>query len=142
MNLTRSSRITFAVLLTVGAVFLGLMLFTAGQSLELLHKSARAQARYTGAESHGGANAGVYLFPTFVFRTAEGQEVSFTSKNGSTGTEYTEGQMVPILYDPQNPAKATVNSFADVWLAPAILSLFVLGFLILPLLLLRGALRK
>jgi hypothetical protein len=138
MPLTRANRITFTILLTIGFAFCAGTLVAATHTLLFLHRATRTQARFNGAIAHSGYNGGTFLFPQFVFHTADNQEVTLNSKDGSTGQPYTDNQAVPILYDPSNPRNAQLDSFLHLWLATLILSPFALLFTAIPLSVMRS----
>lgn len=127
------SRLPFAILGSIGLLFLALMLFVGGkQALFVLHAS-RATGTYVGAVAHSGGNhGGTFLYPRFEFTTSDGRTMKFTSRNGSTQESYSDGQKVPILYDPSAPTHAIIDSFWSLWGATLFVSVFVLGFLGLP----------
>jgi len=70
--------------------------------------------------------------PVVEFVTAQGQSVQFTSPSGSSPPAYSRGESVEVLYDPDRPEIAQINSFFSLWGVPIIfvsigVILFVLG---------------
>jgi len=61
------------------------------------------------------------FYPRIRFRTADGQEISFITNSGSNPPSYHVNEQVTILYDPQQPYHAYIQSFVDLWLLPTIL---------------------
>lgn len=61
------------------------------------------------------------FYPRIRFRTADGQEISFISNSGSSPPSYRVNEPVTILYDPQQPYHAYIQSFSALWLLPTIL---------------------
>jgi hypothetical protein len=61
------------------------------------------------------------FYPRIRFRTTDGQEISFIANSGSNPPSYHVSQQVTILYDPQQPYHAYIQSFVDLWLLPTIL---------------------
>ncbi|MCW5876693.1 MAG: DUF3592 domain-containing protein [Anaerolineales bacterium] len=58
--------------------------------------------------------------PVFEY-TVEGQQYGFESRNASSPPAYQVGQQVEILYNPEDPNDAVVNSFFEMWLVTALL---------------------
>jgi hypothetical protein len=61
-------------------------------------------------------------YPRIQFQTENGQLIVFTSKVGFQGGGYRLKQSIPVLYNPDKPTDAYINSFASLWL-------FSVGFL-------------
>jgi Protein of unknown function (DUF3592) len=70
--------------------------------------------------SNSGSGVGSF-HPRIRFRTADGQEISFITSNGSSPPFYRVNQPITILYDPQLPEHAIIKSFSELWLGPIIL---------------------
>jgi len=60
-------------------------------------------------------------YPEFTFTTAAGENVQVRSNVGSNPPAHRVGDKIEILYDPNQPLNAKVNSFSGVWLLPTIL---------------------
>ena len=56
-------------------------------------------------------------YPIIKFMAQTGEDIEFESSSGSNPPMYTVGQPVEILYDPQDPHRAKIHSFFDLWLA-------------------------
>jgi hypothetical protein len=69
-------------------------------------------------------------YPVCEFITADGRTILFTSGIGSNPSSYDVNEEVEIRYDPDNPQKASINSFFNIWMAPFILGLLGLIFLL------------
>jgi Protein of unknown function (DUF3592) len=61
------------------------------------------------------------FYPRIRFRTTGGQEISFITNSGSSPPAYRVNEPVTILYDPQQPYRAYIKSFSELWLLPTIL---------------------
>jgi hypothetical protein len=57
--------------------------------------------------------------PIVRFTTSEGREIEFFGRGGS-GTDYREGDVVTVVYDPVRPINAHIVSFIDLWLPAAV----------------------
>lgn len=57
--------------------------------------------------------------PVVRYKTHEdGREIEFHGRGGS-GRSFPEGERVTVIYDPANPIRARIVSFADIWLPSA-----------------------
>jgi hypothetical protein len=57
--------------------------------------------------------------PIVRFTTGDGREIEFFGRGGS-GTDYSEGDVVTVVYDPARPIDAHIVSFIDLWLPAAV----------------------
>jgi hypothetical protein len=70
------------------------------------------------------------VLPVVEFETSGGQRVRFTGSAGGSGhPEYEVGGVVEVVYDPANPRIALIGNSTQVWLQPALISLFGAIFL-------------
>lgn len=69
------------------------------------------------SSSEGGGYAPVYSFTTI-----DGRPVEVEDKLQSNPPQFREGAAVDILYDPQNPSRARVKKWMNLYFAPALLS--------------------
>ncbi len=65
----------------------------------------------------------VSFAPVVRFTTQEDREVEFHGRGGS-GTSFSEGDVVTVVYDRANPGRARIVSFFDLWL-PAVVAFAV-----------------
>jgi hypothetical protein len=87
------------------------------------------------------ANQDVY-YPRVEFLTHEERTVSFVSTLGRGGKPYEIGATVSVLYDPRNPSRAVIDSFAERYFVPivcAVLALGAFGFCIITLMAVRDS---
>jgi hypothetical protein len=68
-------------------------------------------------------------YPVVEFETERGRTVEFESSVGSNPSLYRVGQRVSVLYDPDEPQKATIDSFLSRWLATLITGCLGVSFL-------------
>ncbi len=71
-------------------------------------------------------SSGVYC-PTVEFATPSGEMIRFESSFGTMPASHKVGQLVKVLYDPNNPGKAEIDSGLTNWLVPGCLLVFALG---------------
>jgi hypothetical protein len=53
--------------------------------------------------------------------TVDGKKYEYESVNSSNPPAHEVGEVVTLLYDPERPDKARVNSFFELWLLPIIM---------------------
>lgn len=70
------------------------------------------------------SRSGSALFPVVVFNTSKGTHVEFVGKSGSSSPSFVKGQQLDVIYKPENPTDARINTFLDLWGPP----LFLTGF--------------
>ena len=67
-----------------------------------------------------GNESGVYL-PVIEFVTLNERKTRFTDQVGSLPPDYEIGASVEIIYNPENPSVARINSWKRLWLVPVLL---------------------
>ena len=65
-----------------------------------------------------------YYYPVVAFKTAEGTQIQFVENNGSSSPAFVKGQQVEVIYLPENPNNAKINTFFDLWALPLFLAMF------------------
>ena len=70
----------------------------------------------------------VSYYPRVRFMTPAGEPVEFTGSVGSRPATFDIGEAVAVLYDPDDPRDARINSFFQLWFAPLILGFLGLVF--------------
>jgi hypothetical protein len=78
-----------------------------------------------------GIGRNAMIFPVLEFRTAEGAVHRAESMMGTGLQRFEEGQAVAVRYDPRDPGKAEVDSFAVLWGLALLRAGFALLFLIM-----------
>jgi len=61
------------------------------------------------------------FYPRIRFRTRDGQEISLITNTGSNPPSFRVNEPVAILYDPQQPYHASIQSFSELWFLPTLL---------------------
>lgn len=69
----------------------------------------------------------INFYPRIEFQTQTGETFQFESNTGGSSTAYRIGDQVPILYNPQMPQDATINSWYEIWLPPIVVTLLSLS---------------
>ena len=60
--------------------------------------------------------------PVVEFETAGGELVTYHSSSSSSPPAYDVGESVEVLYDPNDPSEAKINSFFNLWFLPLLLA--------------------
>ncbi len=77
---------------------------------------------------------GEVYYPIFNFLDSSGLKITAQCIDGSTNRMYYIGQIVPIIYNSNNPSTVRVNNLVNIWLGP----LFLAGMGALYMILLLG----
>jgi Protein of unknown function (DUF3592) len=80
-------------------------------------------------ETHDSQGTGRAYHPRVRFQTSQGQDVEFVSSVGANPPSYKVNQRIEVVYDPLDPARAYVHSFASLWLSTLILGILGVAFL-------------
>ena len=124
------------VLFGVSGVAAMIWLAASWPTLVFVSRARPVEATYVGSVARaGGDHGGTFLYPQFRFTTADGHDLTFTSRSGSTDQPFGEAQKLRVLYNPSQPWQARRDSLLDLWAAPLFLSLFVAAPLIVGMLL-------
>ena len=109
--------IAFGAFFFIDAKFFSSKAYKATGTVVELKKVRRLSTSSSGSTSHV-----TTYYPVVRYQTKNGKNVTFTSSSGSYPSPYKRGDRVTLLYDPENPQKARIESFSSMWLAP------ILGF--------------
>lgn len=120
--------IVFGAFFFIDAKFFSSKAYKATGTVVELKKVRRLSTSSSGSKSHV-----TTYYPVVRYQTKEGKNVTVTSLSGSYPAPYKRGDHVTILYDPENPRRAKIESFSSMWLAP------ILGFGIGGILFVTGA---
>lgn len=69
---------------------------------------------------HSSEGGGGYS-PVYQFRTITGQTIEVQDGLSSNPPMFTEGQIIDVLYDPENPQKARIKRWMSLYFLPALL---------------------
>jgi hypothetical protein len=69
-------------------------------------------------------------FPKVRFETSDGKPVEFEDSISSNSPSYSQGDKVPVNYDPQNPERARIGTAFRTWFVPGLLAAIGLPFFI------------
>jgi hypothetical protein len=120
-------------------VALGFAIYTT----HFIHSSAVAQGRVLSLReivSHSDdadQHESITYAPVFNFKAADGASYTVSSDAGSSPAGFAVGEAVRVLYSPSNPARARIDSFAQLWFTSLIFGCLGVGAIAAGLLLLR-----
>ncbi len=103
-----------AVILTVVSVWYTFSSWT------FAAKGVEVQGTVVRLQESQSTDSGTTYSPVFSY-TVNGQQYEYESVNSSDPPSHEVGEVVTLLYNPDNPAKARENSFWELWLLPVIL---------------------
>jgi hypothetical protein len=70
--------------------------------------------------SHSSEGGGGYS-PVYQFRTIAGQTIEAIDSMSSNPPMFKEGQVIDVLYDPENPQKARIKKWMSLYFVPLLL---------------------
>ena len=121
----------FGVIFTIpGLVLVGcgiLSLRSARRKLRLWKRASGTVVGYSEMKTSAGKPCS--YMPQVEFTTDDGKTLAFTSSHGTGKKRYPDGTTVNVLYAPEDPASATIQSFSDLFLLSIILLLMGAVFL-------------
>lgn len=69
-------------------------------------------------------------YPVVELETKAGKKARFTSNVGANPAMYVVGDQVPVVYDPEDPSSAAIDTLIDFWMLPLVFVLIALTLLI------------
>lgn len=79
-------------------------------------KGTVIQMVYSRSSKGGGSYS-----PVYEFRTIDGQTIVVADSLSSNPPMFKEGQIIDVLYDPENPQKARIKKWMSLYFAPLLL---------------------
>jgi len=122
-----------------------ILLISAGMFLSNILFSLRAQrttGTVVGYKSSRSARGGGGEAEIVEFTGPDGKTVQFTEKVYRTRIIQMEGHTVKVLYDPNNPQRARINSFATLYLIPIILAVVGIALILFNLPMFHAPMQK
>ncbi len=115
--------------LIIGIMFglVGGLLFVIGVFLFMrtrmfISSSQEVKGTVTRMLSSFGSEGGTVYAPVFKFTTIQGQVIEVEEKVYSSPPGFSVGEVVDILYDPQNPGNARAKKWSSLYFTPLLLS--------------------
>lgn len=108
-----------------------------------LHRSLPAQGRITSLETRFDSDSNTTnIFPSFEFADNHGLIHTIKSNTGTNPSKFAVEETVPVLYEPQHPERARIDTFTQVWFLPATMGTGGLAAAVIGLIVLRFSTRK
>ncbi len=79
-------------------------------------------SRSTSRDSNNNSRESITYYPIVEFTDRNGQSISFQSNTGSYPASYDRGDLVEVLYLPEKPRDAAINSTGSLWAGTIVLS--------------------
>ena len=121
-DLTITICVAVPLLLLSFGMFVGNILFTL--------RAERTTGTVVGYETRRGSKGGATQAEVVEFQGPDGKTVKFVEKTSRSRFIMNTGHEVNVLYNPDNPSKARINSFWTLYVSPIILLLVGLSLLI------------
>lgn len=118
------------IFLVVGLGLVVGCLLAAAHTRRFLASAQQARAEVVGVQQRSGSHPqDRAYYPVLRYRTQQGATQEVVSSVGSNPPRYKEGDTLLVLYNPARPSEVRIHSFTQVWIAPLVLG--VLGVLFL-----------
>ena len=95
----------------------------------LTHGSVTEVIRRRHSSTMRGSSLAVSHYYKVRYDTDRGQSIEFVNSESHGSPEYKVGEEVPVLYHPDDPSRAAINSFALLWFNFGLLSVLGVCFL-------------
>ena len=126
----KAVRWIFLIFLGVGSIVLAVAALSFLHTRQFVHSSSAGDGvviENVWRESSGRSRGGSY-YPRVRFRTGSGQDFVIISSTGSSPPSFRVGERVQVLYSPDNPTRARIDSFGSLWALPLIFGCIGLVF--------------
>jgi hypothetical protein len=117
INLDKKNLCMFVLFAFVGgAIALGAGVLLGVRTVKFERRAIRASGVVIdNVANMDGSQNQVCYYPKIRFRTNEGLDVTFISSSGNNDSGFRVGEAVTVLYDPQRPTRAVIDSFWSRW---------------------------
>jgi len=112
---------------SVGFILIALALFFLVRTRSFINNSLQTQGTITQMAYSSDSEGGGYT-PVFRFRTMQGQEVEVAGGLRSNPPQFKVGQVIDVLYDPDNPSRARIKKWFNLYFVPMLLGFLGLVF--------------
>src|SRR5690606_26618807 len=120
--------ITIIVCVAVPILLLSLGMFV--RSILFTLRAEKTTGTIVDFKTSSSSKSGVTQAEVVEFQLPDGKTIQFTEKSYRSRIILNYGKNVSVLYDPQNPTNAHINSFWTLYFVPVILLIIGLGLLI------------
>ena len=112
------------VFLPFGLVFAGIGGWFIWSDLSLASAGGRASGTVIAIDSYRDSDGDTMHRPVVEFFDTKGTRHQFSSAMSSSSPDYEQGETVDVIYDPDAPGQAKIDSFFERFLFPGIFGLF------------------
>ncbi len=105
----------------LGFLLIGIAVFVWMRTRKFINEAQETKGTVIRMLSKRGSKGGTIYAPVFQFRTIDGRTIEVEESLYSKPPQFQEGQSVDILYDPQNPEKARVKKWMNLYFVPVVL---------------------
>ena len=118
-------------MMAIAVIVLLISLFVYHHSQKFIQSASRAQGTVTRLVKKSDGSDSDSSYPVYTFEDSQGKQHEIYSSSGSYPPAYSVGEKVTVLYQPDDPQNAEMDSFMDKWF----FSVMLAGFGLLDLLL-------
>ena len=113
--LTLSLKIGGWGFIAVAVITLTISFFVYRHVHGFVQSASRAQATITKLTERRDHDSDIVYYPVFTFKDSKGQTHEIDSSSGQYPPAYKVGDTVTVLYQPEQPENAKLDSFFDIW---------------------------
>jgi hypothetical protein len=108
----------------IGGIFLAIALFFFVREQSFLSGAETASGKVTGLMASSSSSSGGGLCPVIQFSTSDGQKVEYYGNICTSPPFWRPGDVVEVVYDPQNLDKVQIKNILSQYLLVLILTIF------------------
>jgi hypothetical protein len=108
----------------IGGIFLAIALFFFVREQSFLSSAETASGKVTGLMASSSSSNGGGLCPVIQFSTSDGQQVEYYGNICTSPPFWRPGDVVEVVYDPQNLDKVQIKNILSQYLIVLILTIF------------------
>lgn len=112
----------------VGLLLAALAIFFWLRTRTFLETAQKAKGTVIRLVYSSDSDGGGGYSPVYTFRTISGQVIEVTDRLSSNPHQFKEGQIIDVLYDPENPNRARINKWFNLYFVPMLLGFLGLVF--------------
>ncbi|HEY2016491.1 MAG TPA: DUF3592 domain-containing protein [Bryobacteraceae bacterium] len=116
----KDQRQVFYVFVAIGVAIVAVALFLCLKTRHFVETARTADGLVIGNVWNRGSKGGGSYHARVRFQAGDGRELIFVSAYGTSPPAFPTGGHVEVLYDPEDPANARINTFAALWIFPVI----------------------
>jgi hypothetical protein len=110
----------FGIFAVLGTILLIVGGIVAASNINTRNMLVQVEGSVVDFQTASGSDGDVMYAPVVEFTAQDGRRYEFVGNVRSRPAEYALEQKVTVLYDPANPQGAILESFMELWFAPAL----------------------